>query len=151
MKKMRHCTECHVYVQYYDHHCFMLGICVGGRNYLEFLGMLATGVSHHLFAIIATIAHLAIEQGRGGIVPEVLLLLIAPLPLSLLGILLWWQVTRILTHPDDMIPNNDTSVPTPDVYTIFPHRALENDDIEAQRGQQTTAEGDLVEVVVEKF
>ena len=142
-------------VQDYDHHCPFLGICVGGRNYRHFFGMVLTGSLCHGFATAVTVAHLIVAGGQGGnLWCQVALLLVSAVSGLPIYLLCGCHTTRFLTHPTEpcwkRFQRKVLSTPYLDLHKILLQRVLEeSQDVEKAGGDKWDTGGVLTEVVVE--
>ena len=50
-----HCFRCRECAYDFDHHCKYLNVCVGGSNYLPFLGLLGSFILYCIAAIVLTL------------------------------------------------------------------------------------------------
>jgi len=60
---MRHCQECQVCVEGYDHHCGVTGVCFGDANVKYFVMMLGWGGASMMFNGWAHVAFLMAVSG----------------------------------------------------------------------------------------
>ncbi|XP_045519024.1 palmitoyltransferase ZDHHC11 [Pieris brassicae] len=59
-KKTKHCGICNKCVYKFDHHCKWLNNCVGGRNYLAFIGCVITALFISVFTLSLCVVDLVI-------------------------------------------------------------------------------------------
>ncbi|XP_076028498.1 uncharacterized protein LOC143017597 [Oratosquilla oratoria] len=136
----RHCKVCKVCVQQLDHHCFVLGICVGGRNYPYFMGTLIASTTFHGVTAVATIIHLVVKgAGVLGTViwTHALILVLFVFPGSLWTLLALTHVIYFCRQSKETCwgrwERKVLSFPSPDLHSILRREAIM---LEAARKQQ---------------
>ncbi|XP_076028472.1 palmitoyltransferase ZDHHC18-like [Oratosquilla oratoria] len=139
--KMEHCSACNVCVQQFNHHCCLLGVCVGGKNYPYFMGTLVSSMTFHSVTAVATIIHLVAEgAGALGAVlwTHVLILLLFVFPGLQWSFLALDHLVCFCLQTEETCwgrwQRKVLSFPSPDLHTILLQR--EAMMLEATRNQE---------------